>query len=85
MQPNNPPPPPGGLTGLPPTFPTTADALAAARMPPGDEYEEIREQVRSLMASITSCDVDVLFTSCYIYITVCIKYVVGAPSDYIVH
>ena len=49
MQPNNPPPPPGGLTGLPPTFPTTADALAAARMPPGDEYEEIREQVRSLM------------------------------------
>lgn len=42
---NNPPPPFQG--GLPPTM-TSADALAAARMPPGDEYEEIREQVRSL-------------------------------------
>ena len=40
---NNPPPPFQG--GLPPTM-TSADALAAARMPPGDEYEEIREQVR---------------------------------------
>lgn len=40
MQQNNPPP-----QGLPPTLPT--DVLAAARMPPGDEYEEIREQVRS--------------------------------------
>jgi nuclear transcription Y subunit beta len=27
---------------------TSADALAAARMPPGDEYEEIREQDRYL-------------------------------------
>ena len=42
---NNPPPPMHG--GLPPAM-TSADALAAARMPPGDEYEEIREQVRSL-------------------------------------
>ncbi len=40
---NNPPPP--MHWGLPPTM-TSADALAAARMPPGDEYEEIREQVR---------------------------------------
>ena len=41
MQQNNPPP-----QGLPPTTLPT-DVLAAARMPPGDEYEEIREQVRS--------------------------------------
>jgi hypothetical protein len=57
---NNPPPPMHG--GLPPTM-TSADALAAARMPPGDEYEEIREQVRSLYkhtltSSINFCFVD---------------------------
>ena len=46
MQQNNPPP-----QGLPPTLPT--DVLAAARMPPGDEYEEIREQVRSPPLSLS--------------------------------
>jgi hypothetical protein len=48
---NNPPP-----SGLPPTFSSNADALAAARMPLGDEYEEIREQVRSfLISSLLMC------------------------------
>jgi hypothetical protein len=62
---NNPPPPMHG--GLPPTM-TSADALAAARMPPGDEYEEIREQVRLTLQHINShtsinfCFVDGLST-----------------------